>query len=295
VVKVLKAENPQYPTRMLSRLFELARSSLYRSLANPARIRLASQEDQTARLLELAARWPCYGYRRLTAEMRRAGYPINSKKTRRLMRALGIQGPGPKRKARTTWRDPGLLSYPNLVLNLEITYPEQVWVADVTYIGLKEEFVYLAIIMDVYTRQIRGWHLLRSLEQGLTLTALNKALLHHPPPQIHHSDQGVQYTSQLYLQILAQNKVQVSNSAVGQAWQNGYAERLVRTIKEEEVGLQDYQNFGDAIHNIKTFIEEVYGKKRIHSSLGYLTPAEFEAYWKNQQEVTKIEPLVVSK
>lgn len=281
--------NAEYPMRMLCRLFDVARSSLYRAnRANHQGPTSSKVEEEKAKLQELAARWPRYGYRRLTKEMQRSGYPINSKKTRRLMHELGIQGHAPKRKVRTTQRNPCLPSYPNLVLNLEVTFPEQVWVADVTYIRLSLEFVYLAIVMDVFTRQIRGWQLARSLEQGLTLTALQKALLHHPPPQIHHSDQGVQYTSQLYTQTLLENHVQVSNSEVAQAWQNGYAERLMRTIKEEEVDLQDYQDFDQAYTNIKIFIEEVYALKRIHSSLGYLTPAEFEDLWKTKQEVTKI-------
>jgi transposase InsO family protein len=279
----------EYPLRMLCRLFDVARSSFYRIRPAPQQTPTPDRVTQEkAMLQELAARWPRYGYRRLTKEMQRAGYPINTKKTRRLMHELGIQGHAPKRKVRTTQRNPCLPAYPNLVLNLEVVFPEQVWVADVTYIRLGIEFVYLAIVMDVFTRQIRGWQLARSLEQGLTLIALQKALLHYPSPQTHHSDQGVQYTSQLYTQTLLENRVQISNSEVGQAWQNGYAERLMRTIKEEEVDLQDYQNFDEAYSNIKTFIEEVYGKKRIHSSLGYLTPAEFEDLWNNQREVTKI-------
>ncbi len=283
MVRVLKAEYPQYPTRMLCWLFIVPRSSLYRSSANIANIKPISQESETDKLLELAAGWPRYGYRHLTAEMRRAGFSINGKKTRRLMNELGIKGQASKRKVRTTWRNPCLPSYPNLVLQLSVSQPNQVWVSDVTYIRLQLDFVYLAVIMDVFTRQIRGWHLAKSLEQALTLTALQKALHNHSPPQVHHSDQGVQYTSNLYTQLLLQHHIQISMSEVGQAWQNGYAERLMRTIKEEEVDLQDYQDFDDALSNIKTFIESVYNTKRIHSSLGYLTPAEFEAHWRRRE------------
>lgn len=261
-MKVLQAENPQYPTRMLRRLFVMPRSSLYRSAASAAAAsasstQTGSQETEQTKMLELAASWPRYGYRRLTAEMRRAGFSINGKKTRRMMQALGIKGHAPKRKVRTSQRNPCLPSFPNLVLHLQITQPNQVWVGDVTYIRLQIEFIYLAVIMDVFTRRIRGWHLGGSLEQALTLTALQKALLNHPPPQIHHSDQGVQYTSHLYTQLLVENYVQISMSEVGQAWQNGYAERLMRTIKEEEVDLQDYRDFDDALANLKTFIEVI--------------------------------------
>ena len=288
MVGVLKAENPQYPTRMLCRLFVVARSSLYRSIATFASDQPSHQEGESeraerAKLPELAARWPRYGYRRLTAEMRRAGFSINGKKTRRLMHELGIKGQAPKGKVRTTWRNPCLPSYPNLVLGLGGTQLNQVWVSDVTYLGLNLDFVYLVIIMDVFTRLIRGWHLGRSLGLAPTLTALQRALYNHSPPQIHHSDQGVQYTSHLYTQLLIENNLQISMSEVGQAWQNGYAQRLMRTIKEEEVDLQDYQDFDDALANIKTFIESVYNTKGIHSSLGYLTPAEFEADWHRKE------------
>ena len=147
---------------------------------------------------------------------------------------------------------------------------------------MKTEFVYLAVIMDVFTRSIRGWYLSRTLEQDLTLTALKRALAQHTP-EIHHSDQGIQYAAPAYTDLLRAASVAISMAEVGEATQNGYTERLIRTIKEEEVDLSDYLDFADAYHQIGRFLEDVYLRKRIHSSLGYLTPVEFENQWSAQQ------------
>lgn len=153
---------------------------------------------------------------------------------------------------------------------------------DITYVRLQSEFVYLAVIMDVFTRSVRGWHLGRSLDGELTLTALRRALL-RGIPEIHHSDQGVQYAAGGYVQMLDGLGASISMAEVGEAWQNGYAERLMRTIKEEEVALSEYIGYNDAYRQIGRFLDEVYQHKRIHSSLGYLTPAEFEQSWRGQQ------------
>lgn len=171
--------------------------------------------------------------------------------------------------------------YPNLVLDLEVNSPNQVWVGDITYIRLLHDFVYLAVLMDVFTRSIRGWNLSRHLDESLTITALERAL-RGGQPAIHHSDQGLQYAAANYVGTLPKT-TQVSMAAVGAAWQNGYAERLIRTIKEEEVNLSDYRDFHDAYRELGRFLDEVYMRKRIHSSLGYLTPAEFEAQWRAGQ------------
>jgi transposase InsO family protein len=149
---------------------------------------------------------------------------------------------------------------------------------DLTYVRLGREFVYLAVLMDVFTRSIRGWHLGRGLDQELTLTALQKALVEHRP-EIHHSDQGVQYAALAYTQLLQAHGAQISMAEVGEPTQNGYAERLMRTIKEEEVDLSEYEDYHDAYRQIGRFLEDVYMHKRVHSSLHYLTPAEFESQW----------------
>jgi hypothetical protein len=156
--------------------------------------------------------------------------------------------------------------------------PDQVWGVDITYLHLKAEFVYSAVIMDVYTRSLRGWYLSRNLDPDVTSTALKRALTHRTP-ESHPSDQGVQYATTAYTDLLQAARVPLSMAETGEATQNGYAERLIRTIKEEEVDLSDYLDFADAYHQMGRFLEDVYMRKRIHSSLGYLTPVEFENQW----------------
>jgi putative transposase len=267
-----------YPIRVICRLLGVSRSSIYYT-AQP--VPDAEAMFKSA-LLDLAAEWPTYGYRRLTAMMRRLGWPVNAKRVRRWMQELSLHGIQPARRRRTTNSDHAFPRYPNLVADLEITRPNQVWVADITYIRLRREFVYLAVLMDVFTRSIRGWHLGRDLDQGLTLAALEHALL-VAAPEIHHSDQGVQYAATAYVERLRQCGVTLSMAKVGEPRENGYAERLVRTIKEEEVDLSDYQDFDDARRQIRCFLDDVYNLKRIHSSLGYLTPREFEEQWQSEQ------------
>jgi transposase InsO family protein len=263
-----------YPIRLVCRLLGVPRSSVYytpRPGADEAMLKTA--------LLDLAGEWPTYGYRRLTAMMKRLGWRVNAKRVRRWMDELGLAGAPPVRKTRTTDSGHAFPRYPNLVKDLKIRRPEQVWVADITYIRLHDEFVYLAVVMDVFTRSIRGWHLGRDLDQGLTLAALERALV-VAVPTIHHSDQGVQYAATLYVERLQKLGVKPSMAAIGEPRENGFAERLVRTIKEEEVDLSDYRDFAEARGQIGHFIDAVYNLKRIHSSLGYLTPQEFEEQWR---------------
>ena len=263
-----------YPIRLVCRLLGVPRSSVYytpRPTIDEAMLKTA--------LLDLAAEWPTFGYRRLTVMMRRLGWPVNAKRVRRWMDELGLTGAPPARKTRTTNSQHAFPRYPNLVKDLKIQRPDQVWVADITYIHLRNEFVYLAVLMDVFTRSIRGWHLGRDLDSGLTLAALERALV-VAVPKIHHSDQGLQYAATAYVERLQKLRVQLSMAAVGEPRENGFAERLVRTIKEEEVDLSDYHDFTDARGQIGHFIDAVYNVKRIHSSLGYLTPQEFEEQWR---------------
>jgi len=261
-----------YSDRLLCEALDVHRSSLYHE-PRPG-------EDRPLReaLIALAGRWPTYGYRRLTAMLRREGYTANSKRVRRLMGELGLSGEPPPRHPRTTNGVHSFPRFPNLVESLEVTRPDQVWVSDVTYIRLNKEFIYLAVVMDVFTRSIRGWNLGRSLEGELTLVALRRAL-GSAPPEIHHSDQGVQYAATAYVEALIGVGASISMAAVGEPRENGYAERLMRTIKEEEVDLTEYEGFADALRQIGRFLDEVYNRKRIHSSLGYLTPSEFEQQW----------------
>jgi putative transposase len=229
----------------------------------------------------VAGQYPKYGTRRITHQLRRAPYHyrINRKRVQRMMRQKRLLRPLKRAKYRTTDSQHPYPRYPNLVAELEITQPEQVWVCDITYVRLGQGFVFLAIVMDVFTRAIRGWNLSRSVDVDLTLVALQHALS-LGIPEIHHSDQGIQYAAQAYTDLLKRYGIQISMAAQGKPEENGYAERLMRTLKEEEVDLSEYLDLDDARRQMGCFIEDVYLTKRIHSALGYLTPAEFEAAWR---------------
>jgi transposase InsO family protein len=179
--------------------------------------------------------------------------------------------------------DHSLPPYPNLVVGLEVLRPEQVWVSNLTNIRLCYGLVYLAVILDVFTRALRGWHLGRNLDPTLTLTALQRALTRYPAPEIHHSDQGIQYAATASTRVLEEAGVRISMVDVDEGWQNGYAERRIRTIKEEGVDLSEYLDDHDAYQQIERFLDDVYMHKRIHSSFGYLTPAQFEAQRRAEQ------------
>jgi transposase InsO family protein len=269
-VKAL-SEQYGYPVGLAREMLELPRSSYYYHSQKP------SEDALEADMQRVAGQFPTYGTRRMTHELRRSPYQrtINRKRVQRIMRQKGWLRPVKRVKCRTTNSDHPYPRYENLVADLVITQPDQVWVSDITYIRLGQGFVYLAVVMDVFTRAIRGWYLSRNLDVRLSVGALQMGLAQHSP-QIHHSDQGIQYAAREYVDLLQQYYVQISMAAIGKPEENGYAERLMRTIKEEEVDLSDYRDFVDAQRQIKRFLEDVYMTKRIHSSLGYLTPAEFE-------------------
>lgn len=269
----------EYPKTVVCRVLGTVRSSQY------YKPKIADESQLEKDIRTICAQFPCYGYRRVTAELKRREWHVNRKHTARLMAKLNLRAKKPaKRTCRTTDSDHPYPRYPNLVKNLQVEYPDHVWVADITYVRLQKEFVYLAVLMDVFTRCIRGWHLDRSLDQTLTLEALCKALETHCP-EIHHSDQGGQYAATRYVELLQGHGVQISMAEVGEPTQNGYAERLMRTIKEEEVDLSDYEDYHHAYRQIGQFLEDVYMRKRVHSSLKYRTPAEFEAAWHSRQNV----------
>jgi putative transposase len=264
-------ERGRYPVARLCRLLGLPRGSYYRRPVE-------RDEKELRRAIEMVCReFTTYGSRRVTRELRRAPYrlTVNRKRIRRLMGQMGLRRTQKLQKHHTTDSRHGFPRYPNRVAGLEVSRPNEVWVSDITYIRLGKGFVYLAVIMDVFTRAIRGWNLGRSLDRSLAVKALQRAL-RKGVPKIHHSDQGVQYASIDYTDLLKLHQVQISMSRKGSPEENPYAERLIRTIKEEEVDLSDYRDFAEAQAEIRNFIEEVYQKKRIHSSLGYLTPREYE-------------------
>jgi putative transposase len=204
----------------------------------------------------LAGEWPTYGYRRITALLHREQVQVNRKHVARLMREMGVQGQRPTRRPRTTYSDHGYPRYPNLVQGLTIVRPDHVWVGDMTYVRWREEFVYVAVVMDVYTPAVRGWHLSRHLDQPLTLTAWRRALVQQRP-DIHRSDQGIQYAATAYVQMLRALGVQISMATVGEATENGYAERRMHTIKEAEVALHAYPDFHEAYQSLGHFLNDV--------------------------------------
>jgi putative transposase len=235
----------------------------------------ADLQDEIERIILQS---PGYGYRRVTPELARRGYRVNHKRVLRIMRAGDLLCRLRRRSPRTTHSDHGLAVYPNLLQNRAITGIDQVWVADITYIRLPHEFVYLAVILDAYSRKVIGWELSRSLETSLTLAALERALRSRTvrPGLIHHSDQGVQYAAEAYVTRAHKAGLTLSMGRRGQPRDNPQAEAFFRTLKMEQVYLTEYLDLADASRQIRRFIDDVYNRKRLHSALGYLPPVEFE-------------------
>lgn len=225
--------------------------------------------------------FPFYGYRRVTHELKRRKIIVNNKRVRRIMKEDNLICRRKKLfKPVTTQSDHDLQVYPNLIRNIEVTGLNQVWVADITYIRLPTEFSYLASIIDIFSRKCIGWALSRDINTILTLNALEMAISKRKiigfGNLIHHSDRGVQYASDDYVRLLERYGIKISMSRSGNPYDNAYMESFNKTIKVEEVYINEYETFEDAYKNIKHFIELVYNKKRIHSGIGYITPEEFE-------------------
>lgn len=230
---------------------------------------------------DIALEYPSYGYRRITAELHRNGNIVNRKKVLRIMHEENLLC-RPKKKFRisTTDSNHAYLTYPNLARGMTLTGINQLWVADITYIHLMHEHVYLAVIIDVFSRKCIGWALSRRIDAELVLSGLNMALEERSQlgiqGLIHHSDQGVQYACNEYVNLLEESDIQISMSRKGNPYDNAFAESFMKTLKAEEVYLKEYKTFNEAYNNIKQFIEVVYNKKRLHSSIGYKPPTEFE-------------------
>ena len=234
-----------------------------------------SEEALRSEIEKLAGRYPRYGYRRITQLLLRQGYTVGTRRVARLMKTNNLLV-SVKRACQTTRSLQGDRHWDNLLENLEVSRQDQVWVADITYVRLKGRFIYVCLLMDVFTRMIRAWHLSQHLNQSLTLKPLKEALC-HSVPEIHHSDQGAQYLSRVsYITTLEAHDVEISVAHRGRPWENGYAERLIRTLKEEEVHINEYENITEARDRIGDFLTNVYNQKRPHSALGYLTPIEFQ-------------------
>ena len=221
---------------------------------------------------------PSYGYRRLQAELERRGQQVNHKRVRRLMREDNLLCLRRRSFVRTTDSRHGFTVYPNLAKEMVLTDINQLWVADITYIRLCSEFVYLAVILDAYSRRVIGWELGNSLAAELAVGALRKALKSRrfAPGLVHHSDRGVQYASHEYTQLLREHGIQISMSRRGNPYDNAQAESFMKTLKYEEVYRSDYRDQRDVRSSIGHFLEKVYNQKRLHSALSYVPPAEFE-------------------
>ena len=227
----------------------------------------------------IALEWPSYGRPRITRELRRRGWTVNPKRVYRLLREDNLLCVRKRKFVVTTNSYHGLHVYPNLAADMILTGVDQLWRADITYIRLREEFVFLAVILDAFSRRVIGWALDRTMEDDLTLTALRMALKHRSvlPGLVHHSDRGSQYASNDYTDLLREHGIQISMSRKGNPWDNAQCESFMKTLKYEEVLRNEYRDLAEARAAIVEFIEKVYNRKRLHSALGYLPPAEFEA------------------
>src|SRR5438445_3111190 len=219
-----------------------------------------------------------YGRRRITHELRRGGWQVNSKRVHRLMREDNLLCVRKRKFVATTDSNHGRKVYPNLAREMVLTDVDQLWVADITYIRLEVEFVYLAVVLDAYSRRVIGWELDRTLEDELSLAALRMALESRSPAPglVHHSDRGVQYASGDYTDLLKDHQITISMSRKGNPYDNAFCESFMKTLKYDEVHRQEYRDLAEARASIEHFLERVYNQKRLHSALGYRPPVEFE-------------------
>jgi transposase InsO family protein len=226
----------------------------------------------------LALQWPSYGRPRITAELKRQGWKVGPNRVRRIMREDNLLCVRKRKFVVTTDSNHGRKVYPNLKSAMELNGINQLWVADITYIRLETEFVYLAVVIDAFSRRVIGWALDRTLEDDLPIEALRLALEQRQPAPglVHHSDRGSQYASHDYTDLLKVRGCQISMSHKASPWENGGCESWMKTLKYEEVFRQEYRNLAEARSCLERFIDKVYNQQRLHSALGYRPPAEFE-------------------
>ena len=273
---------PELPLERVCQLLGVNRGSYYRH-QEPTSLDPDAETLRDA-IEALVLEFPGYGYRRVTQALRRDGWAVNHKRVLRIMREESLLCQLRRRWVRTTDSKHGLTVYPNLLKQAgwrKLTGMDQAWVADITYIRLPGGFCYLAAVLDAYSRKVVGWELSEDIDARLVVAALKQALAARQPTAgwIHHSDQGVQYACREYVSVLQAAAARISMSGKGRPRDNAQAESFMRTLKHEEVYLGDYQSFQEAKQAVGRFIEAVYNEKRLHSSLGYRPPNEFEQLW----------------
>lgn len=269
-------QSPALSVNRLCTVLGLSRAEYYRH----AKGRALGEQDLELRqaIQQLAAQMPAYGYRRITAQLAREGIVANHKRVLKLMRKDGLLCLSKAAFVNTTQSQHSFTIYPNLVPSLTIAAPDQLWVADITYIHLRREVFYLAVVLDAFSRRVLGWHMDSSLGAQLTVTALKMALAQRTigPNLVHHSDRGSQYAAEAYVKLLKEHGIRISMSRTGNPYDNAKAERFIKTLKYEEIYLNEYDNLTEARFRISEFLDDVYNHKRLHSKLGYVPPAEFE-------------------
>jgi len=269
------------PVKAMAQVLGVSKSGYYNWLAMRGfDARAARNRPIVEEIKKIIVKYPGYGYRRITRELWNHGYLVNHKRVLRLMRLHKLTITKRRFKIITTDSEHDNPVYPNLVLNLNITKTNQVWASDFTYIQLKDRFVYLAVEIDLHSRRVLGWALGPNLDADLALRALHMALYYRRHDNlsglIHHADQGTQFTSFAYTQCLRDHGIQISNSRRANPYDNAFVETFFKTLKSEEVYLNEYETIEEAYKNIKWFIEEIYNATRMHSALGYISPTEFE-------------------